>query len=439
MISFLVFGAGKSSVYLIEYLNNYCLQNQLNITVCDKNTATIESIINKNESLNYKNIDIFETESVLELIKYSQIVVSLLPANLHIHIAKMCLELGKHFCSASYISEEMMALNDAVKQKKLIFLNEIGLDPGIDHISAMKIFDEIRIKGGVIKSFKSFCGGLVADECDGDNPWKYKFTWNPTNVVLAGQGNPAIYKQNNKLKIRPYQQLFKKVYPFKMDAISDLEGYPNRDSLKYIDAYKLHNIDTMIRGTLRKIGYSEAWNVLVNIGLTDNSLILNMPKNTSIKQWVEMYLPLDFKELPAYFDCSQYIIEKLNFIGFNSDEKLGVLKGTSAQILEEVLTRKWQLLPEDKDLIVMIHDIDYEFEGKTHNIKSNLVLKGESSQKTAMAKTVGLPLAISAKLIFENKITSSGVLMPLKEEFYNPILKELAQHQIIFKEIETIL
>jgi len=361
-----------------------------------------------------------------------------LPAALHIHIAKWCLQAHKHLATASYISDEMKALHSEAESKGLIFLNEIGLDPGIDHMSAMKMMDEIRAKGGVIDGFKSYCGGLVADEDDGENPWKYKFSWNPRNVVLAAQGAPAMFLEKGQLKLTPYHQVFAHPIKFDIPQYGQLEAYPNRDSLKYIELYHLHGVKDMVRGTFRKPGYCKAWQVFVDLGLCDDSQVLHLPANTTMSEWLGMYLPAGAgnlkSKLQAYTQCSEDAIEKIDYLGFFSEEQIPMLTGTSAQILEEVLKLKWKLEANDKDLVVMLHKIDYNLNGQAHTQIASMVLKGESNTHTAMAKTVGLPLAIGVKLILENKISEKGVLAPVFEDIYLPVLEELKGFGIDFIE-----
>ncbi len=432
---FLLFGAGKSSIYLIEHLENYIKNKNIELIICDKNTEYMSSLFKYNTQIKLVSLDVFDQEKIQYLIRNSEIVISLLPANLHIHIAKTCLQFQKNLCTASYISDEMQALNEEVASKGLCFLNELGLDPGIDHLSAMKLFDEIKAKKGMIASFKSYCGGLVADECDGENPWKYKFTWNPKNVVLAGQGAPAVFLSENSLKIVPYHQLFNNTVNFQFNEMSELEGYPNRDSLKYIEAYHLNGIEEMIRGTLRKKGYCSAWHLLINLGMTDNQKKLELNDNCTKKEWFEMYLPSKDINLINHYHCNESDIQKLLYLGLFSDEKIPSTVGTSAELLEEILKEKWVLMPEDKDLIVMVHEIKYKIDHQNYLCRSKMILKGENQLKTAMAKTVGLPLAIGSILVYEGKIQSKGVVLPNKTEFYIPILDELKLQGIEFEEI----
>jgi saccharopine dehydrogenase-like NADP-dependent oxidoreductase len=434
----LVFGAGRSSLFLIEILERYCQSHPFQLLVCDKDVAYAKANFVQSKNVTYQTLDIFNQDEVEALVQNSSLIVSMLPAALHINIAKLCLKHKKNLATASYVSDDMKALHQDVVSKGLVFLNEIGLDPGIDHMSAMQMMDAIKQKGGKIIGFKSFTGGLIADEDDGDNPWKYKFTWNPRNVVVAAQGPPATYLQDNHIKLMPYHKIFSESIDFSIPNYGTLEGYPNRDSLKYIELYGLHNIKTILRGTLRKPGFCSAWNVFVTLGMTDDSVQLKFPEHTTLNTWLKSYLPgeqTNQKEyIKSYCQCSDLDVQKLEWLGFFAEDKLPLCSGSSAQILEAVLTPKWKLQNDDKDLIVMLHEIEYELNGKSHTHTATLVLNGENSTRTAMAKTVGSPLALGCIQILEDKITQKGVLAPMSKEIYEPVLEQLHKLGIQFIE-----
>lgn len=438
MKQILVFGAGRSGVYMVEYLKDYCADKGMRLVVCDKQTGYMESQVPASAHLDYRILDIENKEMVSNLVQASELVVSMLPAFLHMPVANLCLAHGRHLATASYISDDMKALNEQVRRKDLIFLNEMGLDPGIDHMSAMQMMDTIRKQGGKITGFRSYCGGLVADANDGDNPWKYKFSWNPRNVVLAAQGAPATYLEEGLVKVLPYQRVFENARLFQIPGYGALEAYPNRDSLKYLDVYGLHGVHNMVRGTFRKPGYCNAWQVFVCLGLTDDTLQLDLSEDITLTDWLRMYLPSSGADIRQQVqnisNCSTETLHKLEWLGFFSNQPLPLHKGTSAQILEELLKTKWKLEPEDKDLVVMLHEIEYMQNGKSHTHCASLVLEGHSNTHTAMAKTVGLPLAVGVKLILENRIAGRGVMTPVAEEVYKPVLEELARYSIVFNE-----
>ena len=441
MRKILIVGAGKSSPYLIKYLLDKSQEEELLIHITDLDTNHIKKY-QKYENCKVSPINISSEKEREEFISESDLVISMLPARLHIILAKSCLKLKRNLLTASYVSEEMKTLTDDIKNSELLFLNEMGLDPGIDHMSAKKIIDELVANGAKINSFKSYTGGLIAPESD-NNKWNYKFTWNPRNVVLAGQGIPAKYIENNKYKYIPYNRLFKNTEKIKIEKYGQFEVYPNRDSLKYREIYSLNNIKTMIRGTIRKVGFSESWNMFVKLGLTNDSFRISNSENMSYKEYVNCFLPYDDKlsveeKLQRVLSISKgdENWEKIKEIDILSSNKKIPLKNASpAQILEYILKDAWKLEKKDKDMIVMYHEFGYETSlGENEKIISTMVCKGKDDTYTAMAKTVGLPLAISSILLLNNKINLTGIHTPIDKEIYNPVLKELEANGINFEE-----
>jgi saccharopine dehydrogenase-like NADP-dependent oxidoreductase len=362
---------------------------------------------------------------------------------LHIEIAKDCIVFKKNMVTASYISDAMQELDAAAKENNLIFMNEIGLDPGIDHMSAMKVIDEIRDKGGKMILFESFCGGLVAPESD-NNLWNYKFTWAPRNVVLAGQGGAAKFIQEGTYKYIPYHKLFRRTEFMEVEGFGRFEGYANRDSLKYRSIYGLEDILTLYRGTLRRVGFSKAWNMFVQLGMTDDTYVMDGSENMSYRQFTNSFLPyhptdsVEIKlRLNLKIDPDDVVWEKLMELDiFNPNKIVGLKNASPAQILEKILTDKWKLQPEDKDMIVMYHKFGYEINGVKKQIDSKMVCIGDDQTYTAMAKTVGLPVAMAALQILNGNIKTPGVQLPIRKEVYLPILKELEELGIIFNEKE---
>ena len=440
----LVIGAGKSCSSLITYLLQKSTTENLHITVADVSLELASQKTKNHSNASAISLDIFNEQERTEAIKNATIVISMLPAHLHITVAKDCLAFGKNLVTASYISKEMKALNPEVTSKNLIFMNEIGLDPGIDHMSAMRVIDSIREKGGKMLLFESFCGGLVAPESD-TNLWNYKFTWNPRNVVLAGQGSASKFLQEGKYKYIPYHKIFRRTEILKIDGYGKFEAYANRDSLKYKDAYGLTDILTLYRGTIRRIGFSRAWNIFVQLGMTDDSYTIEDSENMSYRDFTNSFLaysPSDSVELKLRYylkiDQDDVIWDKLVELDlFNSKKRVELQNATPAQILEKILKDKWTLQKDDKDMIVMQHLFGYELNGKKHQIESSMVCKGEDQIHTAMAKTVGLPVAIATLKILNGEITTPGVQIPIKKEIYQPILKELAKNSIVFTEKEV--
>jgi saccharopine dehydrogenase-like NADP-dependent oxidoreductase len=368
----------------------------------------------------------------------------MLPAHFHIKVAEDCITYKKHLVTASYISPELLALNEKVKENNLVFMNEIGLDPGIDHMSAMQVIDKIRDKGGKILLFESFCGGLVAPEYD-NNLWNYKFTWNPRNVVLAGQGGTAKFIQEGTYKYIPYPRLFRRTEFFEIEGYGRFEGYANRDSLGYIEAYKLQDALTIYRGTMRRVGFSKAWNMFIELGVTDDTYTIENSDKMSYREFINLFLPYsptDSVELKLrhYLKLDQDDIRwdkllELNI--FDNNKLIGIPNATPARALQKILEDSWTLKPNEKDMIVMYHKFGYELNGEKKQIDSKLVVTGENQTFTAMAKTVGLPVAMAALKILNGEIKTPGVQIPITKEIYEPILEELKSYGVNFKEYDV--
>ena len=437
----LIIGAGRSASSLIRYLLSKSESERLHIVVADLSLALAEKKINNHPNATPIGLNIFDVEERKSAIEKASIVISMLPAYLHIEIAKDCLEFKKHLVTASYISDAMLELDEEARKSNLIFMNEIGLDPGIDHMSAMKVIDEIRAKGGKMLLFESFCGGLVAPESD-NNLWNYKFTWAPRNVVLAGQGGAAKFIQEGTYKYIPYGTLFRRTEFLEVEGYGKFEAYSNRDSLKYRSIYGLDDILTLYRGTIRRVGFSKAWNMFVQLGMTDDSYIMEDSENMSYRQFTNSFLPyhptdsVEIKmRLILKIDQDDIMWDKLLELDlFNPNKKVNLPNATPAQILEKILTDSWTLEPDDKDMIVMYHKFGYELNGEKRQIDSKMVCIGDDQTYTAMAKTVGLPVAIATLLILNGKITTPGVLLPINKEVYLPILEELESYGVVFYE-----
>ena len=443
MNKILVIGAGRSATTLVEYLLDQAPQFNWLVTVADADLKLAEQKINNDPFGRPVRIDVTKPGDRRELIRQADVVVSLVPAHLHIHIARDCTELKKHLITASYVSEQMYGLEKVVKSRSLIFMCEMGLDPGIDHMSAKKNIDEIYSNGGRITAFRSFTGGLIAPECD-DNPWHYKFTWNPLSVVLAGQGT-AQYLENGKYKYIPYTRLFKHCQKVNIRGVGEYEVYPNRDSLLYRHAYGLNDVPNIIRGTIRHTGFCEAWDALVNIGLTDNSFQILESGSMTYHELLEAFLKEkkgNLKDRVARLTglgADSDGMKKLEWLGIFTDKKIKLKQATPAGILVDVLEKKWALSQNDKDMILMQHEYEYTLEDQKFLMISTLAMKGENRLRTAMSKLVGLPLGIFTKLVMVRKINTTGVQIPVKKEVYEPVMKELNSLGVRFYEkIEAI-
>lgn len=441
MRTILIIGAGRSASSLIQYLLNKSVSEDLHLVIGDLSLALAEKKTNNHPNATPIALDIFDENQRKSAIEKADIVISMLPAHLHIEVARDCIVYKKHLVTASYISDAMQELDEVAKENNLIFMNEIGLDPGIDHMSAMKVIDEIREKGGEMLLFESFCGGLVAPESD-NNLWNYKFTWAPRNVVLAGQGGAAKFIQEGAYKYIPYVNLFRRTEFLEVEGYGKFEAYSNRDSLKYRSVYGLDNVLTLYRGTIRRVGFSKAWNMFVQLGMTDDSYIMENSENMSYRQFVNSFLPyhptdsVEIKtRLILKIDQDDIMWDKLLELDlFNRNKKVGLKDATPAQILEKILSESWALQPDDKDMIVMYHKFGYKLNNEERQIDSKMVCIGDDQTYTAMAKTVGLPVAMATLLILNGKITTPGVQLPIRKEVYLPILKELEEYGVVFNE-----
>ncbi len=440
----LVLGAGKSTSYLLDYFLKKANEENIHLKIGDLRPENIPDEFSRHSNCTVFTLDIFNEANRKKAVSEASIVVSMLPASLHINVAHDCIEFNKHLITASYISNELKALDDKVKEKGLVFMNEIGLDPGIDHMSAMEVIDRIRDAGGKMLLFESFTGGLVAPESD-TNLWHYKFTWNPRNVVLAGQGGAAKFIQEGTYKYIPYQKLFRRTEFMDVEGYGTFEAYANRDSLKYREAYGLQDALTLFRGTMRRVGFSKAWQMFVVLGMTDDSYSIENSEGMSYREFVNLFLPYsptDSVELKMrhYLKIDQDDImwgKLLDLNIFDDSKKIPLKNASPAQMLQYILEDSWTLKEDEKDMIVMYHKFGYELNGEKKQIDANMVVIGENRRYTAMSKTVGLPVAIATLKILNGEITTPGVQIPISKEVYEPILSELRTQGIEFKEYQV--
>lgn len=441
MKNILLFGAGKSASVLIKFLIKLCIDRSWKLTICDKDVELIKSKADITNVVQIMSLDIRHEEKRLSLVKDADIVISLLPVNLHILIAKDCKNASKNLLTASYLDHDILAFKQEIEDKKLLFLYEMGLDPGIDHMSAMHLINSIKEDGGNITSFISHCGGLVAPVND-NNPWHYKISWNPRNIVTAGKDG-AVYKEHEKIITVPYNNIFKNNKELQIDRLPILSWYANRDSNRYIELYDLHNVNTFIRTTLRYPSFCRGWSRLVDLGLTSLDDYLQIKDCTTFNEWFTVKKAL-FTENEikknSYLNIfdedfnKEEFDKQVSFLGLQSKEKIGVDFNCSADILQYLLENKLYLLPDEKDMIVMIHEVEYEKNRTKYKVTSSLIVEGKNSLETAMAKTVGLPLGIVTKLILDGIINEKGLKIPIYKAIYEPVLNELVSYGIKFQE-----
>ncbi|HEX8331847.1 MAG TPA: saccharopine dehydrogenase C-terminal domain-containing protein [Segetibacter sp.] len=488
-----LFGAGKSATVLIDYLKKITLQNRWNATVADGNLEAVQLKVGEHELVKAVQLDIEDEVSRKNLVQKADIVLSLMPPALHYLLALDCIEFSKHLLTASYIDEKIKLLEPEIKERNLLFLCEMGLDPGIDHMSAMQLIHRIKALDGTITSFKSHCGGLVAPESD-TNPWHYKISWNPRNIILAGKSG-ATFKENNEVKVVPYEELFDVTNLVEVPDSEPLSYYPNRDSLGYIPLYNLEEAKTFVRTTLRHPDFCFGWKNIIDLRLTseepeyntngltiadffklhfdkhgfadwlneilttrltyakdlmenlmhlieteeeqkddDDTLMIVNEKGELNTHELEDLKDVAATEVAAKMHEANLSLKQLFFLGLDSNEEINLGICSAADVLQFIMEKKLALEKDDKDMVVMIHEIEYEADDMRTAIKSSLVVKGEDNIHTAMAKTVGLPLGIAAKLILQGKIKETGLHIPIISSIYNPVLKELEEHGIKFSE-----
>ena len=501
MKKILLFGAGKSASVLIDYLLEQSTQNNWKVIIADANKKLVEEKTKKHPNSEAIELDINDEPKRRELVSAATIVISMMPPTLHILIAKDCIHFGKNLLTASYADDEIKGLEQQVKDKGILFLCEMGLDPGIDHMSAMQLLDEIKATGGVVNSFKSHCGGLVAPESD-DNPWHYKITWNPRNIVLAGKAG-AVYKEDGKQITEQYEQLFdaSRTVSTGNREVPLLSYYPNRNSLPYIDLYGLQEASTFVRTTLRYADFMYGWKNVIDLKLTDEKPLYDTDgkslqdffrehlSQNGFGEWLDEKLSERFAETRSLLENLMKMMEAEEAANLHGEEPLedfmivdekGGLKNieldevknsaasavaskiheanltmkqlfylgmddadtlinkghcAAADVLQLALEKKLALQPGDKDMIVMLHEIEFSTkDGKRNGIHSSLLVKGDDEIHTAMAKTVGLPLGIAAKMILNGKINMTGVHIPVSKEVYEPVLEELKKYGVKFAE-----
>lgn len=424
----LLFGAGKSATVLIDYLKKTANEKKWRVTVADRDLAAVQSKVGADEWIKAVGVSIENENERKALVQAADVVISLLPPSLHFFVAMDCLAAGKHLLTASYVDEKIKALAGDIEKKGILFLCEMGLDPGIDHMSAMHLIHRIQKEGGHIGAFLSHCGGLVAPESD-DNPWHYKISWNPRNVVLAGKAG-AVYKEKGEVKRKAYEELFADCGQVTVAGVGQLAYYPNRDSLSYIPVYGLEETETFIRTTLRHPDYCKGWNRIIRLGLTEETVMVDTDGLS-----VSAFFKQHFFEKNLFIDSSDRLLQtQFLFLGLEDHSFINKGVCSTADVLQFIIEQKWVLKPEDKDMIAMMHEVGYEMNGEWTMVNSCLVVKGEDHLRTAMAKTVGLPLGMAAALLMEGKIQETGLHIPIIPGIYEPVLKSLAQYGILFHE-----
>lgn len=443
MRNILIIGAGRSTTVLIKYLLEEAKTNQWFITVADAKPELAVKKVNGHPNGRGTWLDVRKPNDRRDLMMRHDVIISLLPAHLHYKIARDCVKFNKYLVTSAYVSRDLYQLNDIVLNAPINFMKEMGLDPAIEHMAALKKIHQIRTNGGKVKSFRSYTGALLTPESD-DNPWHYKISWNPRNMILEGQGTVQ-YLVKGKYKHVPYNRLFKQYRLIDIPNIGQFEAYPNRDSLLHRTAYGLASIPTLKRSTLRHLGFCDAWDALVQLGLTDDGYPILESHKLTFREFIDAYIVDNpyhsgtLKERVAAFlgiGASSEVIKKLEWLGLFERRKIGLERATPAQILEHLIVKRLSLKKGDKDMVVLHQVFQYRQARKTRELKNTLVLKGDNHEDTAMAKLVGLPIGIFVKQIMKGEITKKGIKVPITPAIYEPVLEELKTHGVVFTTTE---
>jgi saccharopine dehydrogenase-like NADP-dependent oxidoreductase len=430
----LLLGAGMVTRPIVHYLLD---REDIQLTVASRTVSKAEELVKGHPRGTAIALNVTNDEELENLVATHDLSISLVPYTYHVKVAKLCIKHKKDMVTTSYISADMRALDGAAKEAGVLLLNELGVDPGIDHMSAMKIIHAVEREGGKVVSFRSYCGGLPAPEAN-TNPWGYKFSWAPRGVVLAARNN-AKFLWDGKVVDVPTERLFLETHILNVEGIGDLECYPNRDSMGYIELYGLKDIQTMFRGTLRNLGWCSLWTKIKALNLLDleefetNGMTYKafMAKlagcqpsdNVKAKTAAFLDLPVDAPE-----------VQKLEWVGLFEDKPIPNAKICALDVLADLLLIKLAYAPRERDLIVLHHEFVAEYPGRRERITSSLVDFGIPGGDTSMARTVSLPAAIGTAMILDGKITVKGVHLPTLPEFYEPILAELETMDIVCKE-----
>jgi len=431
----LILGAGLVAKPLVRYLLD---QPDIEVEVASRTVSKAIKLIDNHPQGKAKELNLKNEEGLRDEVAHADLVISLVPYAFHPKVAKYCIDFQKHMVTTSYVSEIMQNLDAEAKRADILILNEVGLDPGIDHMEAMRIIHEINKKDGQVTSFTSYCGGLPAPEAN-TNPFGYKFSWSPIGVLLAGKNSAQYYKDGQQVFI-PSENLFDDYKIIHIEGLGDFEGYPNRNSLPYIDLYNIGSTQTMLRGTLRNLGWCPTMKKIVEVGLLDEEVrdlsgmtyagflgdLLDAPGEEDLK-----------KSLAAKLEMEEDadVIQNLEWLGLLDERPLPIEKGSSLDILGALMLEKLQYEEGERDMIVLEHTFEASYpDQKKEKITSTLIDYGIPGGDSSMARTVGLPAAIGTKLILEGKIKERGVHIPVKPAIYLPILQELKEKGIAFTE-----
>ncbi len=434
----LLLGAGLVSRPLVRYL----LDCGFELTVASRTVAKAEKLVDGHSNGRALSLNVDDTGAMRELIAACDVAVSLLPATRHIEVARACLDLGKHMATTSYVSPQMRALDEEARRKGLLLLNEMGVDPGIDHMSAMKVIHREEAASGTLVGFSSWCGGLPAPEAN-DNPFGYKFSWSPKGVLIAARNGARYLKDGKQVEVPP-QRLFADPATVDIPGLGTFEGYPNRDSVAYMKTYGFdERVRDMFRGTLRNHGHCKLYTQLIELGLLEDKPRQNFSGLSYLGLMEKLFGKPVIQTIPARLGVSQdeSPIEALRYIGFLDDRPVDVRDGTIMDLLADRMNATLSYKEEERDMLLMRHDITFSYSGgnRRERITAIMIDYGIPGQDSSMARTVSLPTAIGVRMLLENRIKIRGVHIPILPGIYEPVLTELDHLNISFSETRTIV
>jgi saccharopine dehydrogenase (NADP+, L-glutamate forming) len=434
MKTVLVLGAGMVARPLVQYLLDV---PGLKVIVASRTVSRAEALIDSNPQGEARALNAENTDALRAMIPEADLAISLLPYTYHVQVAQLCIEFGKDMVTTSYVSPAMRGLDERAKAAGIILLNEIGVDPGIDHMSAMKIIHSVQQNGGKITSFRSWCGGLPAPEAN-TNPFGYKFSWSPRGLLLAGR-NAAHYLEEGKEIDIDGEELFDHYWDVQVPGMHQMEGYPNRDAVPYADVYGIPEAETVFRGTLRNPGWSATLKTMVDLGLLD--LEARAWTGLTFNQFVGQlmgYAGEDIRQVVADYlglQLDSSILDNLEWLGLFSDDPLPLEHGAPLDILAARMLEKMPYEENERDMLVMHHEFIAEYPDHKEEITSTMIDYGIPGGDSSMSRTVGLPAAIGSRLILDGKITRKGVVVPVTPDIYEPVLTELAKMGIHLEKI----
>lgn len=436
MQELLLFGGGRSSYFLIDYLLRHARDGDWRLTVADAKPQSVETHFAPHDRLAISRMNIYQDDDRRRLIRQADLVLSLLPPSLHPLVAADCVDIGRNMMTASYVSPEIDRMDGDLRRKGLFFLMETGFDPGMDHLSAMQEIDALRDAGCTLESFRSYAGGLM-NEPASQNPWGYRVSWSPLNIVHAGKEG-ARYRLLGHEKFVPYARIFQEIHEVNIPGLGPLEAYCNRNALQYLRPYRITDIPTMVRYTLRRPGFCRGWDQMVHLGMTRDHIRFEGLQHETYRDFTARMTPM----LPEAFEAAMQerkqqpedrFPHQLEALGLMSAAPLQVDTASPANVLGRALIEHLSMRPQDRDLTVMLHRMGYrDAQGVRRERRVVLMQQGDDPVRTAMARCVGWPLAIAARLYLQKKFRPIGIQIPVERTLYEPVMAELKQLGLSF-------